>query len=79
MKTATAKELRNRAAAILESVRKGAEITITMRGKPIATLTPFKKNTTNFTPVGFGMWRKRKDMRNVSRWLDERRKERFQR
>ena len=33
MKTATAKELRNRASAILGSVRKGDEVVITLRGK----------------------------------------------
>lgn len=79
MRTATAKELRSRAAAILESVRKGSEIIITMRGTPIATLKPFKKSEDSFTPVGFGMWKNRKDMKDVSTWLDERRKERFQR
>ncbi|MEW5746213.1 MAG: type II toxin-antitoxin system prevent-host-death family antitoxin [Nitrospirota bacterium] len=79
MKTATAKELRNRAAAILESVRKGNEVVITMRGEPVATLKPFKKNEKKFNPVGFGMWKDRKDLKDAAQWLNERRKERFQR
>jgi PHD/YefM family antitoxin component YafN of YafNO toxin-antitoxin module len=42
MKTAIAKELRNRASTILESVRKGDEVVITMRGKSIAISQYFK-------------------------------------
>lgn len=79
MKTATAKELRNRAAAILKSVRKGDEIVITMRGESIAVLKPLKKIEEQFSPVGFGIWKERKDMKDVSKWLDERRKERYRR
>jgi len=80
MKTATAKELRNRAASILETVSKGNEVVITKRGKSIAILKPFdEKSGREFSPVGFGLWKNRKDMKNVTGWVDERRKERFQR
>lgn len=79
MKTATAKELRIRAASILENVKRGEEITITMRGKSIAVLTPFNKIKRQFNPVGFGIWKGRKGLKDVSKWVDERRKERFQR
>lgn len=79
MKTATAKELRNRASSILESVAKGNEVIITMRGKSIAVLKPFKKTEREFIPVGFGIWKDRKDLKDVIKWVDERRKERFQR
>lgn len=79
MKTATARELRNRASAILESVRKGEEVIITMRGKSIAVVKPFKKIEKQFSPVGFGIWKDRKDLKNVQKWVDERRRERFQR
>lgn len=78
MKTATAKDLRIRAASILESVRKGEEITITMRGESIAVLKPFKRQKKQFNPVGFGLWKGRKELGDVSKWIDERRKERFQ-
>ncbi len=79
MKTATAKELRNRASAILETVRKGDEVIITMRGESIAVLKPFKKNEKQFNPVGFGIWKDRKDLKDVTRWINERRRERYQR
>ena len=43
MKTATAKELRVRASSILENVRKGDEVVITMRGRSISIIKPLKK------------------------------------
>ena len=55
MKTVTAKELRSRAAAILERVRKGDEVVITMRGESIAVMKPVKDAEKPFNPVGFGM------------------------
>ncbi|MBU4320317.1 MAG: type II toxin-antitoxin system prevent-host-death family antitoxin [Thermodesulfovibrionales bacterium] len=79
MKTATAKELRNRASAILGSVRKGDEVVITLRGKSIAVLKPIGTVEEQFNPVGFGIWKNRKDIKDVSKWLNERRKERYQR
>jgi len=80
MRSATAKELRNRAAAILETVSKGGEVVITKRGKSVAVLKPFSENFGNrFSPVGFGIWRERKDMEDVPGWVEKRRKERFQR
>ena len=79
MKTATAKELRSRASAILENVRRGGEVVITMRGKSIAVLKPLEKIEKQFKPVGFGLWKDRKDLKDVSKWLVERRKERYQR
>ncbi len=80
MKTATAKDLRIRAAAILETVSKGTEVVITKRGKSIAILKPFAaKAGKEFSPVGFGLWKDRKDLKDVTGWVDKRRKERFQR
>lgn len=80
MKTATAKELRNRAAAILETVSKGTEIVITKRGKSIAILKPFVvKSEKEFSPVGFGLWKTRKDLKDVTGWVEKQREERFQR
>ncbi len=77
MKTATAKELRNRASAILARVRKGDEVVITMRGKSIAVMKPINDIKKAFSPVGFGLWKGRKEMTDVKKWLDERRKERY--
>lgn len=80
MKTATAKELRTRAAAILESVIKGDEVIITKRGKSIAVLKPvLDESVKKFSPVGFGQWKDREDLEDISGWLDKRRKERFKR
>ncbi|OGW13224.1 MAG: hypothetical protein A2W77_07555 [Nitrospinae bacterium RIFCSPLOWO2_12_39_16] len=79
MKTATAKEFIRQVSAILEDVRKGEEITIIKNGESIAILKPFRRNGKQFNPVGFGMWKDRKDLKDVIRWIIERRKERFQR
>jgi prevent-host-death family protein len=79
MKTVTAKELRSRAAAILERVRKGDEVAITMRGKSIAIMKPVGEADRPFNAVGFGMWKGQREMKDVKRWLDERRNERYQR
>ncbi len=79
MKTATAKELRSRASAILARVRKGDEVVITMRGKSVAVMKPVKEPVRQFSPVGFGMWKGRKEMMDVKKWLDQQRKERYQR
>ncbi len=79
MKTATAKDLRIRASSILEEVKRGDEVIITMRGQSIAVIKPYKKTKKLFEPIGFGMWKDRKDMTNVQEWVAQRRKERFQR
>jgi hypothetical protein len=42
-------------------------------------LKPLKKTEREFIPVGFGIWKDRKDLKDVIKWVDERRKERFQR
>jgi len=78
MKTATAKELRNRASAILETVSKGGEVIITKRGKSIAVVKPIENFRKEFNPIGFGIWKDRKDLSDVGEWIKERRKERFQ-
>ncbi len=72
MKTATAKELRHRAGALLAEVRRGREVLITFRGKSIAVLAPLERlERKDVERIGFGMWRGRSDMRRVERWLDE--------
>ena len=79
MKSATARELRSRASSILESVQKGEEVIITLRGEPVAVMKPVKTIEDQFTPVGFGIWKDREDIQDVNRWIDERRKERYRR
>ena len=74
MKTATAKELRQNTAALLTEVRRGREVVITYRGRSIAVLAPIgSAKPAGLKPVGFGMWQGRSDMRNVQRWLDDKR------
>ena len=72
MTTATAKDLRHRAGALLAEVRRGRQVVITFRGKSIAVLAPLERfERKEVEPVGFGMWRGRNDMRRVAHWLDD--------
>ena len=74
MRTATAKDLRRKTSELLDDVRRGREVVITHRGKQIAVLAPLDRVThSELTPTAFGMWRRRKDVRDVKRWLDGRR------
>ena len=80
MKTATAKDLRQKTAVILDEVRRGQEIIITYRGKSIAVLAPIAKITRKgMRPIGFGMWQGRTEMRDVEKWLKNQRKPRYKR
>jgi len=80
MRTATAKDLRQRTSALLDTVRRGQEVVITYRGRRIAVLAPLDRVARKgLTPVAFGMWRRRRDMRDVRRWLDNRRSPRLPR
>ncbi|MBI1820116.1 MAG: type II toxin-antitoxin system prevent-host-death family antitoxin [Nitrospirae bacterium] len=78
MKTATAKDLRQKTAAVLEEIRKGQKVTITYRGKSIAILSPVatEEKKKKIDPVGFGMWQSRKDLKDVEKWLKNIRKSR---
>ncbi len=81
MKTASAKDLRYKTSSILESVKKGDEVVITLRGKSVAILKSikeFKKERKKFNPIGFGLWKNRRDLEDVQRWVAERRKPRYQ-
>lgn len=80
MKTATAKDLRQKTAALLDEVRRGQAVVITYRGKSIAVLAPVKKaERKNLHLAGFGVWRDRKDMRSVEKWLSKVRQPRHKR
>jgi len=71
MRTATAKDLRQRTSMLLDTVRRGQEVVITYRGKSIAVLAPLDRIVhKELTPIAFGMWRRRRDMRDVKRWMD---------
>ena len=80
MRTATAKDLRQKTSELLDYIRRGREIVITYRGKRIAVLVPLDRIARKeLTPIAFGMWRPRRDMRDVKRWLDSRRTSRVPR
>ena len=80
MKTATAKDLRQKTAALLDEVRRGQPVVITYRGKSIAMLTPVTKaERKTLHPAGFGMWRDRKDLRSAEKWLSKLRRPRYTR
>lgn len=69
MKAATVKDLRARASTILAHVRKGGEVVITMRGKSIAVIKPMSGIEKPFSPVGFGMWKDRREMTDVKKTI----------
>lgn len=80
MRTATARDLRQKTSALLRAVRKGHQVVITYRGKRVAVLAPLERPAEKaLTPIAFGMWRRRRDMRDVTRWLDRQRAPRLQR
>jgi prevent-host-death family protein len=80
VKTATAKDLRQKTAALLDEVRRGQAVEITYRGKSIAVLAPIEKaRRKNLHLAGFGIWRDRKDMRSVEKWLSKVRQPRYKR
>jgi prevent-host-death family protein len=59
---ATAKDLRFHAGALLDTVSRGEEITITYRGAPRARLVPVKDGGGAGGAETFGMWRDRRDI-----------------
>ncbi len=76
----TAKELRFHTKELLDSVSRGEEVIITYRGKPYAKLVPIKKSKQNIEKADelFGMWKDRKDIKDVKNYVRELRKGRFQ-
>ena len=76
----TAKELRFHTKELLDSVSRGEEVVITYRGKPYAKLVPFKKSEQTIEKADelFGMWKDRKDIKDVNKYVRELRKGRHQ-
>jgi prevent-host-death family protein len=80
VRTATAKDLRYKTSLLLDEVRQGQSVTITYRGKSIAVLVPIDDvPPKDLKLTGFGMWKGRKDNRNVEQWLKKLRQPRFTR
>jgi len=77
---ATAKDLRFHAKEILDSVSRGEEVIITVRGKPRAKLVPFEiedKNKKQQTAL-FGIWKDNDKVKNVDQYVRNIRKGRNQ-
>ncbi len=71
MAEVSAKELRSQMGRILQRVRAGERITVTLRGRPVAVLTPFHEASDSFRPIAFGIWKDREDVEDVQQWLDK--------
>ena len=76
---ATAKQLRFNTKSLLQSVARGEEVTITMRGKPVARLVTINRRRKKKVEADtiFGMWRDRDDLREVQRYVRNIRKGRL--
>lgn len=58
----------------------GEQLTVTLRGKAVATLAPIAgTRTERFEPIAFGLWRKRGGKESVQAWLDRIRSPRYRR
>ncbi|MFZ4616398.1 MAG: type II toxin-antitoxin system Phd/YefM family antitoxin [Rectinemataceae bacterium] len=77
----TAKELRGKPGQIIEQAAKGIDIVITIRGKKMARLIPYKTNSIAGIENGdddelFGLWTDKDDGQSVEEYVRERRKRR---
>lgn len=74
------KDLRYKTRQVLQSLKRGEKPVITYRGRAVARIIPFPSSEKKaFRDIGFGMWKDRADLRNVSQWLNDQRKPRFAR
>ena len=76
---ATAKDLRFYSKEILDSVARGEEVVITYRGKPHAKIVPVETKSESkkqLKPL-FGIWKDNKNVENVTQFIRESRKGRF--
>ena len=67
---ASIRDLRYKTKEILTAIDNNMDIIITNRGKKIARIIPYKKSGDVSGDTAFGMWKDRKDMNNVTAWLD---------
>jgi len=80
MTKVTAKQLRYQTSRILKRVIAGESLTVTLRGRPVATLDPLQAEVEDrFEPIAFGLWKGRREMEDVQGWLDEIRRPRCKR
>ena len=75
---ATAKDLRFHAKEILETVLRGEEVVITYRGKPCAKVVPIDSSSKiKANNKVFGMWKDNNTIKDVDKYIREKRKGRF--
>jgi prevent-host-death family protein len=77
---ATVFDLRYRTKDVLKAVERGETVTVLHRGKEKARIlpAPSKKQRHELrTDKAFGLWKNRKDMRNVAAFVRNMRKDRF--
>jgi len=75
---ATAKDLRFHSTELLNTVKRGEEVTITYRGKPCAKLVPIEDNEELIEKNElFGIWENNNETEKVDKYLRNLRKGRF--
>ena len=75
---ATAKDLRFHSTELLNTVKRGEEVTITFRGKPCAKLVPIEDNEELIEKNElFGIWKNNKETEAVDNYVRNLRKGRF--
>jgi len=73
----TAKELRGKPGQIIEQASRGAEVVITIRGKKMARLIPYKnEKNEELDDEIFGLWKNRADIESVDDFIRSIRKRR---
>jgi prevent-host-death family protein len=77
----TAKELRGKPGQIIEQAARGTDVIITMRGKRLARLIPYKSKNTGVDTqenddIIFGLWKEREGEISVDAYVREMRKRR---
>lgn len=76
---ATAKDLRFHARELIETVQRGEEVIITMRGKPCARLVPIDAHADKTAADElFGIWKDHQPSENVENYVRSLRKGRFE-
>jgi len=72
----TAKELRGKPGQIIEQASRGIEVIITIRGKKMARLVPYRadKNKADIEDELFGLWENREEIASVDDYVRSLRK-----
>ncbi len=67
----TAKELRGKPGQIIEQASRGTEVIITIRGKKMARLVPYKSDKIKIEADDelFGLWKNRNDIDSVDDYV----------